>query len=102
MRPSLGDRVLHVPPSCEGAAGRPAAAPGPAGGGELSGRGAAAAGQLRAAVSAELRDQAGGPHGGAARRGPGQSCAVGEPALGAAQVGRRQNEMLLLLAVRYP
>lgn len=50
-----------------GPGGLAAAACGPAGGGELPGRGAAAAGRLRAAVSAELRGEAGGPGGGAAR-----------------------------------
>lgn len=46
--------------------GRPAATDGPAGRGEPSGCGAAAAGQLRVGVSAKLRGAAGGPGGGAA------------------------------------
>lgn len=62
-----------------GPGGLAAAACGPAGGGELPGRGAPAAGQLRAAVPAELRGEAGGPGGGAARRGPAQSRGGGEP-----------------------
>lgn len=49
-----------------GLGGLAAAAFGPAGGGELPGHGGAAAGRLRAAVSAELRGEAGGPGGGAA------------------------------------
>lgn len=81
---SVFDRHLPVLP--EGAAGRPAAARGPAGGGELSGQ--------RAAEPAELRAEAGGPGEGAARRGPAQGLAVGEPVLGAAQVGRRKTRRL--------
>lgn len=90
---SVFDRHLPVLP--EGAAGRPA------GGGELSGRRAAAAGRLRAAEPAELRAEAGGPGEGAAHRGPAQGLAVGEPALGAAQVGRRKDETLTFFFFKY-
>lgn len=57
-----------------GPGGAAAAACGPPGAGECPGWGAAAAGRLRAAVSAELRGEAGGPYAGAACRGPSQSC----------------------------
>ncbi len=53
--------------SLAGPGGLAAAACGPAGGGEFPGRGAAAAGRLRAAVSAELRGEAGGSGGAAVR-----------------------------------
>lgn len=52
--------------SPEGLGGHAAAAFGPSGGGELPGHGGSAAGQLRVAVFAELRGEAGGPGGGAA------------------------------------
>lgn len=71
-----------------GPGGPAAAASGPVGGGELQGRGAAAAGRLRAALSAELRGKARGPGGGAARRGPTQSCGGREPSGRAAQGGQ--------------
>ena len=67
-----------------GPGGLAAAAGGPAGRGELSGCRAAAAGELRADVSAELRGEAGGPGGGAACRGPASNCGGREPPDGAA------------------
>lgn len=62
-----------------GPGGLAAEARGPAGGGEHPGRRAAAAGRLGAVLPAELRGEAGGPGGGAARRVPTQSCGGGGP-----------------------
>lgn len=80
------DKDVCVSPA--GAGGSAAAACGPAGAGELPWWRAAATSQHRAAESAELWGETGGPHGGAACWGPVQSRGSREPAHRALQVRR--------------